>query len=96
MRHRPPSSQPAVALGRALAERGKVAEAHIELEKGASVRRRFSSLSPWPTLVGLLALAPLRAARGDQAGARALLAEASAIIVLPSPNKFTRVKDTRG
>jgi LuxR family transcriptional regulator, maltose regulon positive regulatory protein len=37
-------------------------------------------LSPWPTLVGLLALAPVRAARGDGAGARAVLAEARAIL----------------
>jgi LuxR family maltose regulon positive regulatory protein len=37
-------------------------------------------LSPWPTLVGLLALAPVRATRGDRAGSRAVLAEARAIL----------------
>jgi hypothetical protein len=55
-------------------------EAQIELERAVSTRRRFSSLNPWVTLVGLLALAPVRAARGDGDGARALLAEAQAII----------------
>jgi LuxR family maltose regulon positive regulatory protein len=76
----PQSSAVPIALGRALAARGKVAEAQIELERGISVRRRFAALSPWPTLVGLLALAPVRAACGDRAGGRALLAEAQAII----------------
>jgi LuxR family transcriptional regulator, maltose regulon positive regulatory protein len=37
-------------------------------------------LSPWPTLVGLLALAPVLAGRGDRAGARAVLTEARTIL----------------
>ena len=37
-------------------------------------------MSPWPTLIGLLALAPVRAARGDRAGGRQALAEARAIL----------------
>jgi LuxR family transcriptional regulator, maltose regulon positive regulatory protein len=37
-------------------------------------------LSPWPTLIGLLAIAPVRTARGDRAGGRAVLAEARAIL----------------
>jgi LuxR family transcriptional regulator, maltose regulon positive regulatory protein len=45
------------------------------LESGLSARSRLPGLSPWPTLVGSLALAPVRAARGDRAGGRAALAE---------------------
>jgi hypothetical protein len=74
----PQSSAVPLALGRALAGRRKLAEAQIELERAVSTRRRFSSLNFGMTLVGLLALAPVRAARGD--GARALLAKAQAII----------------
>ena len=37
-------------------------------------------MNPWPTLVGLLALAPVRTARGDRAGGKAALAEARAIL----------------
>jgi DNA-binding CsgD family transcriptional regulator len=44
------------------------------------VRRRWPGLSPWPTLVGLLALAQVRSARGDRGGSRAVLAEARAIL----------------
>jgi LuxR family maltose regulon positive regulatory protein len=69
-----------IALGRVLAERGKLDEAQTELESGLSVRRMLPDLSPWPTLIGLLALAPVRLARGDGARARAVLAEARAIL----------------
>ncbi len=69
-----------IALGRALAGDGKLEEAQKELESASSARRRLPGLSPWPTLVGLLALAPVRAARGDRAGARAVLAEARGIL----------------
>ena len=69
-----------IALGRALAGDGKLEEAQKELESAYSARRRLPGLSPWPTLVGLLALAPVRAARGDRAGARAVLAEARGIL----------------
>ena len=37
-------------------------------------------MSPWPTLVGLLTLAQVRAARGDRAGGRVALADARAIL----------------
>ncbi|HEX5701550.1 MAG TPA: LuxR C-terminal-related transcriptional regulator, partial [Rubrobacter sp.] len=37
-------------------------------------------VNPWPTLLGLLALARVRAARGDRPGARALLEEARDIV----------------
>ena len=69
-----------IALGRALAGRGKLEEAQVELESAYFARRRLPGLSPCPTLVGLLALASVRATRGDRAGARAVLAEARAIL----------------
>jgi LuxR family maltose regulon positive regulatory protein len=69
-----------IALGRALAKRGKQAKAQTELEGALSARRAVPRLSPWPTLVGLLALAPVRAAHGDRSGARETLAEARTIL----------------
>jgi LuxR family transcriptional regulator, maltose regulon positive regulatory protein len=69
-----------IALGRALAGDGKLEEAKEELESAYSARRSLPGLSPWPTLVGLLALAPVRASRGDRAGARMVLAEAQGIL----------------
>jgi LuxR family maltose regulon positive regulatory protein len=50
------------------------------LEGALSVRRELPGLSPWPTLIGLLALASVRTARGDRAGGRAALAEVRAIL----------------
>jgi LuxR family maltose regulon positive regulatory protein len=76
----PQTSLAPIALGRALAERGKLEEAQKELERGLNARRRLPGLSPWPTLIGLLALAPVLAARGDRDGARAVLAEARDIL----------------
>jgi LuxR family transcriptional regulator, maltose regulon positive regulatory protein len=69
-----------IALGRVLAERGKLDEAEKELMSGLSVRRKFLDLSPWATLLGLLPLAQMRSARGDRAGARTVLAEARTIM----------------
>jgi LuxR family maltose regulon positive regulatory protein len=78
-----------IALGRALAEREKPEEAQKELESALSARRSLPGLSPWPTLIGLLALAPVRSARGDRAGGRAALAEAQAILeVFPDAGIF--------
>jgi LuxR family maltose regulon positive regulatory protein len=76
----PQTSLAPIALGRALAERGELEEAQKELENGLAARRRLPGLSPWPTLIGLLALAPVRAARGDRAESRAVLAEARTIL----------------
>ena len=76
----PQASHAPIALGRALAERGKLHEAQEELESALSARRRLPGLSPWPTLIGLLALAQVRTARGDRAGGRAALAETRAIL----------------
>ncbi len=69
-----------IALGRALVDLGRPEEAQEELESALSARGRLPGLSPWPTLVGLLALASARAARGDRAGGREALAEARAIL----------------
>ena len=85
-----------IALGLALAGRGQLAEAQIELERGVSVRRLYQSLSPWPTVTGLLALAPLRAAHEDRDGARALLVEARAIVErYPDAGMFTQLLERR-
>src|SRR5919107_2008445 len=74
------ATQAPIALGRACAERGDLGQARKELENGLSARRKLPGLSPWPTLIGLLALAPVLAAQGDRAGARATLAEARSIL----------------
>jgi LuxR family maltose regulon positive regulatory protein len=76
----PQISQAPIALGCVLAKRGKLEEAREELESGLSTRRRLPGLSPWPTLIGLLGLAPVLAALGDRAGAKAVLAEARTIL----------------
>jgi len=76
----PQSSWVPIAFGCMLARRGNLDEAQTELESGLSVRRKLSGLSPWPTIIGLLALAQVRSARGDRAGGRVALAEARAIL----------------
>ena len=72
----------AIALGRVLAKRGDLAGAQTELETGLIARRSLPAMSPWPTLVGLLALAQVLIARGDRSEARAVLTEARAIVEL--------------
>ena len=78
----PQAGLAAIALGRVLAKRGNLAEAQTELESGLSARRRLPAMSPWPTLVGLLALVQVLIARGDRSEARAVLTEARAIVEL--------------
>jgi LuxR family maltose regulon positive regulatory protein len=63
-----------------LAERGELYEAQEVLESALTARRTLPGLSPWPTLLGLLALAQVRSALGDRAETRAVLAEARAIL----------------
>jgi LuxR family maltose regulon positive regulatory protein len=76
----PQATLASIALGRVLAGRGELGEAQTELESALSVRRRLPDLSPWATLLGLLALAPVRLTSGDRAGARAVLTEARATL----------------
>jgi LuxR family maltose regulon positive regulatory protein len=76
----PQSSWAPIALGYFLAKRGDLVEAQTALEDGLSTRRRLPALSPWPTLIGLLALALVHASLGDRGGARELLAEAQTIL----------------
>ena len=71
-----------IALGRVLAKRGDLAEAQTELETGLSARRSLPAMSPWPTLLGLLALAEVLIGRGGRSEARAVLSEARAILEL--------------
>jgi LuxR family maltose regulon positive regulatory protein len=68
-----------IALGRVFGELERLDEAQTELESGLAARRS-QEVNPWPTLLGLLALARVRAARGDRTGARALLEEARDIL----------------
>ena len=76
----PQSSWAPIALGYMLAKRGDLVEAQTTLEDGISTRRRLPGLSPWPTLIGLLALARVRSARGDRGGARETLAVTRTIL----------------
>jgi LuxR family maltose regulon positive regulatory protein len=76
----PQASLAPIALGRVLAKRGDLAEAQTELETGLSARRKLPTMSPWPTIVGLLALAEVLSARGGRSEARAVLTEAHAIV----------------
>ena len=78
----PQAGLAAIALGRVLARRGDLAGAQAELEIGLSARRKLPAMSPWPTLVGLLALAQVLVTRGDRSEARAVLTEARAIVEL--------------
>jgi LuxR family maltose regulon positive regulatory protein len=76
----PQSSWAPLALGYYLAKRGDLVKAQTALEVSLSTRRGLPGLSPWPTLIGLLALAPVHASLGDRGGARELLAEARTIL----------------
>jgi LuxR family transcriptional regulator, maltose regulon positive regulatory protein len=69
-----------IALGFVLAKRGELEEAETALEGALSVRRELPGLSPWPTLIGLLALASARLTRGDRGGGRAVLTEARTML----------------
>jgi LuxR family maltose regulon positive regulatory protein len=85
----PQASLARIARGRVLAERGNLAEAQTNLENGLSALRKLPGMSPWPSLVGLLALVPVRLARSDRSRARAVLAEARAILeVYPDAGIF--------
>jgi LuxR family transcriptional regulator, maltose regulon positive regulatory protein len=95
--HRIPQiSLASIALGCVLAARGKLEEAQEELERGLFTRRRLPGLSPWPTLIGLLELAPVLAALGDRAGARVVLAEARTTLeTYPDAGKFPELLERK-
>ena len=76
----PQSSLAPIALGYALAKQDEMVEAQIELERGLSPRMRLPGMSPWPTLIALLALARVRSERGDRGGAREVLSEARTML----------------
>ena len=76
----PQSSWVPIALGYMLAKQGNVAVARTELETALSARIKVPGLSPWPTLIALLALAQVRSAGGNRGGARAALAEARTML----------------
>jgi LuxR family maltose regulon positive regulatory protein len=76
----PQSSWAPIALGYVLAKQGEVVEAQTELERGLSSRMSLPGMSPWPTLIALLALARVRSERGDRGGAREMLSEARTIL----------------
>jgi LuxR family maltose regulon positive regulatory protein len=85
----PQSSWAPIALGYVLAKQGEMVEAQTELERGLSPRMSLPGMSPWPTLLALLALAPVRAARGDRAGDRVVLSEARTMLQrYPDAGKF--------
>jgi len=89
LRGMPQATMVPIALGRALEARGKPEEAQEVLEDALSARQKLPGLSPWPTLVGLLALAQARAARGDRAGGAEALAEAKSILdIYPDAGAF--------
>jgi LuxR family transcriptional regulator, maltose regulon positive regulatory protein len=76
----PQSSWVHIAFGNLFARRGDLLEAQAELESGLAVRTELPGLSPWPTLIGLLALARARSDHGDRGGARGVLAEARTML----------------
>lgn len=76
----PQATWAAIAFGNVLAERGDLSAARSELEAGLSARTELPGISPWPTLIGLLALARVHVVRGDRGAARRLLDEARALL----------------
>ena len=76
----PQSSWAPIALGYVLAKQGEMVEAQTELERGLSSRMSLPGMSPWPTLIALLALARVRSERGDRGGAREVLSEARTML----------------
>jgi LuxR family transcriptional regulator, maltose regulon positive regulatory protein len=76
----PQATLATIALGCVLAKRGDLVEARSDLESALAARSELSGLSPWPAVIGLLALASVRSASGDRAGARVVLNEARVIL----------------
>jgi LuxR family transcriptional regulator, maltose regulon positive regulatory protein len=69
-----------LAAGALHAAQGQLREARAELEYALEMRRKRLDISPWPTLEGLLRLAPVLAGLGDRTGAVSLLGEARQLL----------------
>ena len=63
------------AAGAVYAAQGRLHEARSELEQALRPRRRWSGISPWPTVEILLRLAPVLLDLGDSSGAAARVDE---------------------
>jgi LuxR family maltose regulon positive regulatory protein len=69
-----------LAVGAVLAAHGQLREARGELQRALEVRRKSPGISPWPTLEGLLRLAPVLAGLGERTEAVAVLGEARRLL----------------
>jgi LuxR family maltose regulon positive regulatory protein len=76
----PQASLAAIAVGAVLSAQGRFPEARDELEGALRARRRWSGVSPWPTVEVLLRLASVLLELDDQSGAGALLGEARDVL----------------
>jgi LuxR family transcriptional regulator, maltose regulon positive regulatory protein len=74
------ASDSLMAMGRVLADRGDLRESARMLEEVLGLRRSVEGQNPWATIEAMLTLAPVRFARGDRDGAKALLAEARRLL----------------
>ncbi len=68
------------AAGAVFAAQGRLQEARRELEDALRPGRRWSGISPWPTVEILLRLAPVLLDLGDRSGALASLDEARQLL----------------
>lgn len=80
LRGTPQSSLGHLAIGAALAARGRPQEARDELEHALRIRDKWPGLSPWPRLEILLRLAPVLADLGDGPESTVLLGEAGQLL----------------
>jgi LuxR family transcriptional regulator, maltose regulon positive regulatory protein len=76
----PQSSLAYTASGAVHAARGRLQQARDDFERALRIRRRWPTLSPWPTVELVLRFAPVLADMGDRAEAAALLGEARYLI----------------
>ncbi len=74
------SSGAELAVGLSLIADGELVDGHAHLERALELRQSDGVLSPWPTLLVLAALAPVRATLGDVPGARELILFARQLI----------------
>ncbi len=70
------------AAGAVYAAQGRLHEARSELEQALRARRRWSGISPWPTVEILIRLAPVLLDLDDRSGAAARVDEARQLLAL--------------